>query len=101
MDVLVVVDIKSLPESKIEEGEDNEYELVESDEKGLDEKGIESLLLDFDFDGILNILGLDDFFGENKESDLSVIVLYNPSDERGDEPDNLLLKSVFDIIVYN
>jgi len=99
MDVLVVVDIKSLPESNIEEGEDNEYELVESDEKGLEEKGIESLLLDFD--GILNILGLDDFFGENKESDLSVIVLYNPSDERGDEPDILLLKSLFDIIVYN
>ena len=99
MDVLVVVDIKSLPESNIEEGEDNE--LAESDEKGLDEKGIESLLLDFDFEGILNILGLDDFFGENKESDLSVIVLYNPSDERGDEPDILLLKSLFDIIVYN
>jgi hypothetical protein len=100
-------DTKSFPESKREDAES---------EKESDEKGIESFLFDFMLDGIVNILGLDDFLGEKKDSwlELSVIDLYNPldEDERGVEPNNLVepdfirldklsLKSVIDIIVYN
>jgi len=99
------LDIKSFPESTSEDAES---------EKESDEKGIESFLFDFMLDGIVNILGLDDFLGVKIDAslELSDIALYNPLDERGDEPTNLLdpdfirldklsLKSLIDIIVYN
>ena len=100
-------DIKSFPESTSEDAES---------EKESDEKGIESFFFDMEAEGIVNILGLDDFLGEKKDSwlELSVIDLYNPldEDERGVEPNNLFepdfirldklsLKSLIDIIVYN
>lgn len=121
--IIVALDTKSLPESNNEDGDADEDEdkEKESDEKGIEddeESSSENLnddtLFDNDFDleGTLNILGLDDFLSENKLSVLLDNVLYNPSDERGDEPnnlfeldfirlENLLLKSLIDIIVYN
>jgi hypothetical protein len=121
--IVVALDTKSLPESNNEDGDADEDEdkEKESDEKGIEddeESSSENLnddtLFDNDFDleGTLNILGLDDFLSENKLSVLLDNVLYNPSDERGDEPnnlfeldfirlENLLLKSLIDIIVYN